>query len=443
MGNLSPLSLSNSLFAAGLNEPNPYPDVANISGGYNTPFLSIVHMMNNWNSKRIDDVQYTFATVDNLAVAAKIASNAQVGANLQVNFVDTTYDNFRIGDLVMDSERIKAKVVSHVPGQITIEPSGTALVAATHFIAGATAKQLSDASVKRASHGKESLYVTPAKDFNYPTLQRDTAFIARSDMNSTYTRYKGEYWWYAQEEAMLQRLARSIEQGWVFNDRFTGTGAQGQYYTNGGLVWSIQNRNGTYVKSPNIVDEGIFQDLIYQIGVKRAAGSQNLVLLAGRAAMMEIQKFINEIGKFSGQQNTFGGMSVKGLNYNMYAIGGVNVSFFYFPLLDNPKWNPEPCTLPGATGTRGSNSFFLVDTTPMPVEGGGNVPSIEVFHFQKEMYYGHIKGLAAAGADVSDYMNPADSVISSDVDGITAHAQVENGINIVDAKGMAFFEPTA
>jgi hypothetical protein len=443
MANLSPLSLSNSLFSAGLNEPNPYPHVANISGGYNTPFLSIVHILNNWSSKRIDDIQYTFATVDNLAIASKIASNAQVGANLQVNFIDASYDNFRVGDIVMDSERIKGKVIAHQAGQITIEPVNTALVAANHFVANATAKQVSDASVKRASHGKESLYVTPTKDYNYPTLQRDSAFIARSDMNSTYTRYKGEYWWYAQEEEMLQRLARNIEQGWVYNDRFTGTGAQGQYYTNGGLVWSIQNRNGTYVKSPNIVDEGIWQDLIHQISVKRAMGSQNLTLLAGRAALGSIQRFINETGKFAGMQNTFGGSTVKGLNYMMYAYQGVTINFFHFPLLDNPVWNPEPCTLPGATGTRGSNSFFLIDTTPIPVEGGGTVPAIEVFHFQKEMYYGHIKGIAAAGADVSDYMNPADSVISSDVDGITAHAQVENGINIVDAKGMAFFEPTA
>jgi putative NIF3 family GTP cyclohydrolase 1 type 2 len=59
------------------------------------------------------------------------------------------------------------------------------------------------------------------------------------------------------------------------------------------------------------------------------------------------------------------------------------------------------------------------------------------------MYYGHIRGMANAGSNSSNYMNPADAIISSDVAGMSCHAMADNGINIVDAQGMCFFEPTA
>jgi len=443
MANLSPLPLANSLISATLNERNPMDLVTDISRGYNTPFLSIVSALNGWSSHRIDSIKYEFTTVGNLSVAALIASNSLVGSNLVLTLQDTTYKNFRVGDLLMDSEMIFGKVISASAGSVTIEPSGVALVAGTHFTAGMTAKCVGNASIKSSSRGVSSLYVTPTLDFNYPGITRDSQFIDLKDMLATYPKFKGDFWWYAQEELMLQNFARQLEQKWVYTNRGVITGQDGEYYVNGGLIWSIKNRGGVYLKSPNIIDNNTLDDLIYQVSVKRAAATQDLVCLYGRAAKMEIDKFLGETIKYSGKENTFGGDGVKGFSVPMYNIGSTNISFIYFPLLDNPVFNPEPCTLPNATGTRGSNSFFLIDKNMLVGMGGGSKPPVELFHYGQEMYYGHIRGLANAGTTSSDYMNPSDTVISSDVAGMSAHAMADNGINIVDAQGMCFFEPQA
>src|SRR3990167_9982941 len=153
MANLSPLPVADSLIAATLNERNAMATVIDISRGYNNPFLSIVSGLNGWSSKRIDSIKYEFTTVGNLSVAAQISANSLVGTNLVITLQDSTYRNFRNGDLVMDSERIFGKVITSSPGSVTIEPSGTVFVAATHFTAGMTIKSVGNASIKESSHG--------------------------------------------------------------------------------------------------------------------------------------------------------------------------------------------------------------------------------------------------------------------------------------------------
>lgn len=447
MANLGIGPLSNNLISATLNERNPMSMVLDISRGYNNPFLSIVSALNGWSSTRIDSMKYEYSTVGNLSIAATIASNALVGLNLVITLQDSTYNNFRIDDLVMDSEMIKGKVISKSAGSVTIEPAGTAFSAGTHFIAGATIKCLGNASIKDSSHGTSSLYVTPTLDYNYPGITRDSQYLSLKDMLATYPRYQGEFWWYAQEELMLQRFARNLEQKWVYSDRGDLTGQSGQYYLNGGLIWSIKNRGGVYLKSPNIIDQNTWDDLIYQVSVKRASATQDLVCLYGRAAKMEIDKFLGDTIKYSGKNNTFGGDGVKGFSVPLYNIGSTNITFIYFPLLDNAQFNPEPCTLANATGTRGSNSFFLIDKSALVVMGGGGKPPIEIFHYKDEMYYGHIRGMANAASSANDggkgYMSPTDTIISSDVAGMSCHVMADNGLNIPDGQGMCFFEPTA
>jgi len=447
MANLSPLSLANNLISATLNERNAMSMVLDISRGYNNPFLSIVSALNGWSSHRIDSMKYEYTTVGNLSIAATISVNSLVGTNLVLTLSDSAYRNFRVGDLLMDSEMIKGKVISASAGSVTIEPAGTTFVAATHFTAGMTAKRVGNVSIKDSSHGTSSLYVTPTLDYNYPSVTRNSQYLSLKDMLATYPRYQGEFWWFAQEELMLQDFARQLEQKWVYTDRADITGQDGQYYMNGGLIWSIKNRGGVYLKSPNIIDENTWNDLIYQVSVKRASATQDLVCLYGRAAKMEIDKFLGDTIKYSGKNNTFGGDGVKGFSVPLYNIGSTNITFVYFPLLDNPVFNPEPCTLANATGTRGSNSFFLIDKNALVGMGGGSKPAIEVFHYKDEMYYGHIRGMANAGSSANDggkgYMNPAETIISSDVAGMSCHVMADNGINIVDAQGMCFFEPTS
>lgn len=443
MSNNTKLPLLNSLIANTLNARNPFEHVVDISGGYNTPFLSIAYALNNFQSKQVNSVQYEFAKQGNLAVVAQISGNSLVGTNLVVTLVDPNFNDYRKGDKVMDSNNVKARVLSSSPGTVTLEPYGTILVAATHFTAAMFCKVIGDASPNRSSRGKESLYNVPTMDFNLSSYKRDSVYIDLEDMTDTYVKYDGEMWSFAQEMTMLQRFARNMEQDFIESDRGVFSTSDGDSNSNGGLNWSIINRNGTYVPSSNIITQSLLNEMLSSISKKRSASKKEVTLLAGEDAMQTIHTFINDIGKFAGTANTFGGTEVRGLQYNKYAIGSISLNIVPFPYFNNPEFFPEATTIPGAQGTKASNSFYLIDTTPIPYVDGGNTPAIEMFHFGKEMYYGHIKGMASAGADVNDYMNPADTIISSDVSGISAHAMARNGINIVDAKGMGFFKVIA
>ena len=239
---------------------------------------------------------------------------------------------------------------------------------------------------------------------------------------------------------MLRRLCVSIEQDMIWSDRGQVTTTQGLTNSNGGMVWSIKNRNGTYVPATSAITLSVLNEVVYNVRIKQGKPTQELTFLMGSGALQQVQTFLGDIVKFSGQNNTFGGGKVEGFNVKTYSIADVNCKFIYAPSLDNPKMWPEPTTVPGLIGSKMSNSFFVMDTSPLPIVGGGVEPSIKLFHFGKEMSFGHIKGMVDAGGDPADYMNPMDTIISSDIDGMSAHAQVKNGINIVDASGMLFYE---
>lgn len=438
----SKLALFNNLLTNTLNARNSFADVVDISQGFNTPFLSLVNIMNLGQSKPIGSAIYEFSKRDNLAVSTQIAGNALVGNNLVLTFSDPTYNLFRVGDKVMDTEWVLGRVFSSSAGTATIEPLDTVFVAATHFKAGMYCKVIGDASANRDSRGKESLYNIPIMDSNFYSTKRDSVAISLEDMIDTYVKYGEKSWYFAQEMEMIQRGAKNMELDFIVSNKAQVTTSAGFTNMNGGLKWSIINRGGAYLKSNNLLDRNIFETLLHEIASKNSSASKEVTIMAGESAMFIIHDFINEIGKFSGVNNTFGGQKVHGLQYNEYAIGSISAKLVPFPTFNDPVLFPEASAILGAKGSRQSNALFMIDSSPNKIVAGGTEPSIELFHFGKEMYYGHIKGMAAAGADVNpeNFMNPIDTIISSDIDGISAQWMVRNGVNIKNAKGMAYFE---
>lgn len=442
MPNQTKLPLINSLLANTLNQRNSFEDVVDISMGFNTPFLSLVHIMNPSGSKQANSLKYEFSKRDNLGVSTQIASNALVGSNLVLTFSDPTYNQFRTNDKVMDSEQVKGIVVSSSSGTATIAPFGTVFVAATHFAAGMYCKVLTDASPNRESHGKESLYNTPSMDYNYSSAKRDSVYLDIQDTVDTYVKYKGKSWYVDQEFDMVRRGCKGMESDFIFSDLGQINAPSGLTNSNGGLIWSIKNRGGTYLKLNNLLDENIFNSMLQEIAAKNSSANKEVTILAGEGAYFIIHKFINNIGKYSGQNNTFGGKAVRGLQFNEYAIGSITAKIVPFPAFNDPILFPEASLVPGAIGSRQSNAVLMINTSANAIVGGGTAPAIELFHFGSEMYYGYINGMASAGTNVSpaDFINITDTVISSDISGKSAHWLAINGINIANAKGMGYFE---
>lgn len=448
MGNqINTLPLNTSLLAKTLNARNPFQFVIETAQYYDTPTLAIINAFNNWNSEEINTEKYERGKIDNLAIAAAISTNTASGANLILTFSDPTYNEFRVGDEVMDNNRVHGWVSVASPGTITINPFGAALSSTTTFQPATTCRYLANQSPKRASVGVTSLQVTPSLDFNYYDIKRDSQFLANEDFVDTYVKFHGQNWAFSQEWFMLQRLCRSVASKFLWSNRAQVTTPQGLTNSNGGIEWSIKNRNGFYNPSSTAITLSSLNEFIYNIRIKKGKPMQELTFLCGSGALATIQNFLGEIMKFSGQNNTFGAGTVKGYNIKTYSIADVDCKFVYESALDNPGvWSQTPddqTTISGLFGSKMSNSFFALDTSPATIVGGGQEPIIKLFHYRKEMSYGYINGMIDAGNDnvsENDYMNATSTLISSDVDGRSAHAIVRNGINIVDASGMGFWE---
>jgi hypothetical protein len=442
MAQLSTLPLSQSLVSKTLNARNPFSKVYDISGGYNT-FTYFTDMLNPGGSKQVDTVKYEKAKRGNLSVISQIATNSLVGANLVLTFTDPTYNNFRIYDEVMDTERVHGRVVVAGPGTVTLEPIGTAFNAAIHFVANAYCKQIVDASPNRYSVGKSSLYNTPDLDFNYASISRDSNQLARRDKLNTYVEVSGKGWWTDQEIEMIRRIAKDVEKKYIFQERNQLIVNGGETNFNGGLIWSIKNRGGIYIPSTSPLTQTLFQDLLTQVMLQNTNPKMDLKLFYGKRTLQTIQGFTSDFIKYAGTRNTFGVGEGSGLNVMEWAFANAKVDFISLPLFDDTVMFPEASNIPGVFGTRASNSFFLLDASPRPIVGGGFAPAVEKFHFDKEFYYGYIRGMADAGASTSNYMQATESIISSDADGFSCHAMVDNGIDIIDARNMLFYEPAS
>ena len=446
MPQISTLPLNTSLLAKTLNARNPFQFVIETAQNYNTPTLSLIHAFNNWNSEQIDSEKYERGKIGNLAVAAAIQTVTASGSDLILTFQDPTYDQFRVGDEVMDNNRKHGWVKSAGAGTITIQQYGAALSAATDFQPNTTCRYLANQSPKRASQGTTSLQVTPDLDENYYDIKRDSQFLANDDFVDTYVKFHGQNWSFSQEWFMLRRLCMSVSEKFIWSDRgYNISTPQGNTNSNGGIVWSIKNRGGHYNPTTSAITLASLNEFIYNIRIKNGKAAQELTFLCGSGALTQMQAFLGQEIKPTGINNTFGGKEVKGYSVPFYGIADVVCKFVYEPALDNPKkWAVTPddfSTISGVVGSKMSNSFIAIDTSPANIIGGGSEPIIKLFHYRKEMSYGYIKGMDDAGsASEHDYMDATASIISSDVDGRSAHAIVRNGINIVDASGLAFWE---
>lgn len=439
---LSIMPLENSLVSKTLNARNPFDRVFNISGGYNT-FTQLTNMMNNGGSKMINTEIYEKAVIGELNVITQIASNAVSGSNLVITFSDPAYANFRIDDVVMDSNRVKGHVISTTPGTVTIMPDiGNTFNSATMFIANMFIKTGWRNQSTRNSVGSSSLYNTPDVDYNYSMVMRDSNYLAQADMIDTYVKTKNGNWFTAQEMQMIDRFAKATEFRNAFSDRGQTQLGSGVANSNGGLVWSIKNRGGSYISSSSAINQSTWTDMIRQATIKKAQSKSKLLFLHGKQALYDVQNFTSDFVKYSGINNTFGGKEVSGLDIQEWAIAGTQVDFLHMPIFDDPQFFPEISSITGKP--KMSSAFFLLDLSPIPAayDNGGPMPAIEKFHFgNKEIRHGYIPGVVGADmGDPSAYMQGGKNLMVSDLDGVSSHIYSRNGIDIIDAKNMLMYE---
>jgi hypothetical protein len=444
MSTISNLPLSQSLLLKGLSLPNKMAMVYAQDYGYNvlTQLTSKLASSISTPQSKVE-----ISSLGNLGVYSKITANAALGTGLLVSVVDSS--KFRIGDIVADGNLVQAIVtaVDYTSNQISLAPHSTATLATgSHFLTNTQAKRFFDASANRSSTGKSTLNYTPDTDFALTAVTRESSHQSRRDRISSFVKWNGDFWWRSYDDLTLKAFAKQLEYKYAFSERSVRTGPYGEYYTTGGLRWSIINNGGTYMSLTSELTQSVFNDFLEQMVRVSAEGGRKLVALMGTAALARLQTILGDYIKFAGTQNTFGGTSVTGLNVMKYAYAGMEIEFVRWALLDDEMFRGELSTINGKP--RLSNSIYFIDTTPIPAaDGSGNIAALQKYHFnQDELIANYVPGMI--GLESSDpstikaALSGGQSVSlgTSDVDGVDFHILSDCGLYVVaDRCGLIEF----
>ena len=326
------------------------------------------------------DGSYNRMIARRTSIMASISiQGAQSGQNLVLTFQDPTYTGFRVKDQVFDSAMNEGRVISVLPGTVTIEPlfNPTALVAGTHFLAGTTVYWAGDISGNFNSAGVTNIYRTNDFQTDYSAVYRDDCQIARREQVLTYSGMEGEFYTYSMaEKEMLKRMFKQDAIKFL-----VGTGGTKMSQVEGQINKSRSMRDaimsdGTYINTGSALDVATWNDMLYQVANYTGTFTQELTIIPGRAAAAVISTFYNNQLNYTGSTVKFGDRPVVNLDIREITIaGGITARLMPLAMLN------DNLTLPAWY----TNSVFIIDTTPIPaVMGVGSESPIQRIHFTKD-----------------------------------------------------------
>lgn len=443
MATITNLPLSQSLLLKGLELPNKMQMVYAQDYGYNV-LTQLSAKLAPSISTPVPKVEVS--SLGNLGVFAPITGNTNIASTGEVSV--TKAGNFRVGDIVADKNMVQARVtkVDGAGNKIFLEPVTVGALTTAHFASGHNAKRLFDASANRDSRGKSVLNYTPDVDYALTAVTRESSRQSRRDRTSSYVRWNGDFWWRSYDDLALKAFAKQLEYKYAFSERGIHTGADGEYYTTGGVRWSIINKGGTYLPLTGELTQATFNDFLENMVRVSADNGRNLVALMGSAAMARLQTILGDYIKQAGTANTFGGASVQGLNVMQYSYAGMNISFVRWALLDDEMFRGELSTINGKP--KMSNSIYFMDLTPVPAaDGSGNLSPLQKYHFnQDELIANYVPGMIGLnGSDASSVKeaiagSSIASLGTSDIDSVEFHMLSDCGLHcIADRMGLIEF----
>lgn len=442
MSTISNLPLSQSLLLKGLSLPNKMAMVYSQDYGYN--------VLTQLSTKLAPSISTPQAKVEvsslgNLGVFSKV----NVAINTTTGVVGLTdVSKFRVGDIVADANMVQGLVtdVNYGANTITLAPHSVSAWASGNFAVNHNAKRFFDASPNRSSFGKTTLNYTPDTDFALTAVSRESSHQSRRDRIASFVKWNGDFWWRSYDDLTLKAFAKQLEYKYAFSERAIKNGPYGEYYTTGGLRWSIINNGGSYLSLTSELTQSVFNDFLEQMVRVSAEGGRKLVALMGSAAMARLQTILGDYIKYAGTANTFGGTSVTGLNVMKYAYAGLEIEFVRWALLDDEMFRSELSTINGKP--RMSNSIYFIDMTAVPAaDGSGSISALQKYHFNSdELIANYVPGMIGLESSDASSVKAAiagstvASLGTSDVDGVDFHILSDCGLYCVaDKMGLIEF----
>lgn len=441
MATISNLPLSNSLLLKGLSLPNKMAMVYSQDYGYNVLTQLTTKLASSISTPQ---AKVEISSLGNLGVYSKVTSNSTIAADGKITVTDGS--KFRVGDIVADANMVQAFVVSVAGNVLSLLPHSVGALTASHFAVNHNAKRFFDASANRSSIGKTTLNYTPDTDFALTAVTRESSQQSRRDRTSSFVKWNGDFWWRSYDDLTLKAFAKQLEYKYAFSERQIKNGPQGEYYTTGGLRWSIINNGGSYLSLTAELTQTVFNDFLEQMVRVSAEGGRKLIALMGSAAMARLQTILGDYIKYAGTQNTFGGASVTGLNVMKYAYAGLEIEFVRWALLDDEMFRSELSAINGKP--KMSNSIYFIDTTSVPAaDGSGTIAALQKYHFnQDELIANYVPGMI--GLENSDPSSVKAAIGGStmaslgtnDVDGVEFHILSDCGLYVIaDRCGLIEF----
>jgi hypothetical protein len=155
-----------------------------------------------------------------------------------------------------------------------------------------------------------------------------------------------------------------------------------------------------------------------------------------------IQQFpaIQNSIQFAGQQTTFGGSAVTGLDVNTYSIAGVTCNFIQAPALNNTdQW---PATSGITARPLVQYTCIVIDLNNYSSVDGRELPASEKVYFgDREMEYNLLPGVAMGGSlgDKVDLFNTSAPIAVTQRDGARVELYSDCGYNFM-ANNMGWME---
>jgi hypothetical protein len=445
-----------SLYASLFNYNQWASGVIDLDRGWSKP-LAMFDAMNASSSFGISgpEGKLIVLTQPRQEVVQQVLTATQSGSNLILTWADPTYTGFRNKDIIMDDKNYKAQVVSNNPGTVTIQPVAgtTTLTAGTHFAVGTWVSCLFDASGNLASPvGKENLYKERVPRYNYTALSRESFTAARREKFNTLMGPDGvAYYWSTGETQMVNRFVRKTLNKYIFSDPGVFTSQlEGVTNTTQGLRAAIRDQGGMFVSSPSLLSQTQFESYLTFLATKDPAQNQDYLFWGGREAWGRISSFYQNDIIYTVSTKIVGGQSVN-FDIQQVTIKGVTIKIMVGSIFDDNVMFPALSSISGATGTKMSNTFCLLNLNPVPdADTGMMIPSCRKFHWdttgrgQYETIYKMIGGMTGAGQgnDTGPTVYNNYQMTSTPVDGFAVEMEADNGIDFT-ADGCVWFELSA
>lgn len=337
---------------------------------------------------------------------AEVSSNAIVGTDLRVNFVDTTEERFRVGEVLMDGSagRFTGRVISKGAGFVILKktPDILAWNTAIHFVTGSFTTDGWVAAPGRSLAGPTSLFNVPKYVKFRTSAIRDAITLNREDFTDTYINPETGMFALSQVDYMLERIENAKEMKALYSKFGSQLEQDGEVSYSEGFFESVKKAEtgGIYRPIGNEYTLDDFEEFSGAIADRRNEQKTRLSFLMGRHGLRVIQNFpkISDAVKFTGIENTFGGVKVEGYDVYNYSFAGISCEFGILPTLNNVRKFPTQSSVT-SKGTREQYTIICIDTGYRPTKEGTIVPAVEKIYFgDREETMGHVRGSVASFA---------------------------------------------